>query len=188
MRSSLKALFLGLALAIGVAAGAGVTAVLGTDGYVVTPITNPATTPAITGGTINGATIGATTPARATFTAITSGLITGTAGANITGDVSVVGAVNSFNYGFTAGNNVGLGWNGNGNLGIVFDSSGNLHAKTGFYPATPAAASQSATSIYGGTGAPSDANGSDGDIYIRSDGGALTTIYQKRTGAWAGIL
>lgn len=142
--------------------------------------TNSAT---ISGGTINGATIGATTPARATFTAITSGLITGTAGMVISG-----GSIRATNYDFVAGTGLGLTFVNDGNLGIVFDSSGNLHAKTGFYPATPAAASQSATSIYGGTGAPSDANGSNGDIYIRSDGGALTTIYQKRTGAWTGIL
>lgn len=61
-------------------------------------------------------------------------------------------------------------------------------ANTGqFYPATDAAASQTAAGIFAGTGAPNNANGNNGDIYIRSDGGALTTIYQRRTGAWAGV-
>lgn len=39
-----------------------------------------------------------------------------------------------------------------------------------------------------GNGAPVNANGSNGDIYMRSDGGALTTIYQRRAGAWVGII
>ena len=56
------------------------------------------------------------------------------------------------------------------------------------YPATDAGARQSAAAIYGGTGAPSNANGANGDIYIRSDGGAGTTIYQRRAGTWTGIV
>lgn len=56
------------------------------------------------------------------------------------------------------------------------------------YPPTDAGARQSAAAIYGGTGAPSNANGANGDIYIRSDGGAGTTIYQRRTGTWTGIV
>ena len=39
-----------------------------------------------------------------------------------------------------------------------------------------------------GTGAPDAGNGKDGDFYFRSDGGAMTTIYQKRVGAWVGIV
>jgi hypothetical protein len=45
---------------------------------------------------------------------------------------------------------------------------------------------QSACKITAGTGAPS--GGSDGWIYFRSDGGALTTIYQRRSGSWVGIV
>lgn len=37
-------------------------------------------------------------------------------------------------------------------------------------------------------GAPNNANGIDGDIYFNRDGGALTTIYHKRAGAWVGIV
>lgn len=40
---------------------------------------------------------------------------------------------------------------------------------------------------WGGTGAPG-AIGVDGDFYFRSDGGAMTSIYQRRSGAWTGIV
>lgn len=56
------------------------------------------------------------------------------------------------------------------------------------YPATDAAALQTAIGIYAGTGAPNNANGADGDLYFRSDGGALTTEYQRRAGIWVGIV
>ncbi len=56
------------------------------------------------------------------------------------------------------------------------------------YPATDAGASQTAAGLYAGTGAPNNANGADGDLYFRSDGGALTTIYQRRAGAWVGVI
>lgn len=39
-----------------------------------------------------------------------------------------------------------------------------------------------------GTGAPAAGLGVNGNFYFRTDGGALTTIYQKRAGAWVGIL
>lgn len=51
-----------------------------------------------------------------------------------------------------------------------------------------AGAASSAVSFYAGTGAPNNANGVNGDSYWRLDGGALTTIYQRRAGAWVGIL
>jgi hypothetical protein len=42
--------------------------------------------------------------------------------------------------------------------------------------------------VYFGTGAPVNASGVNGDIYLRVDGGAATTIYQRRAGAWVGIV
>lgn len=39
-----------------------------------------------------------------------------------------------------------------------------------------------------GTGAPSSSAGNNGDFYFRADGGSLTTIYQKRAGAWVGVV
>jgi len=56
------------------------------------------------------------------------------------------------------------------------------------YPTTDAGVAQTACGIFAGTGAPNNANGNNGDIYFRSDGGALTTIYQRRAGAWVGII
>lgn len=47
---------------------------------------------------------------------------------------------------------------------------------------------QTASAMYAGTGAPNNANGSDGDFYFRGDGGVLTTIYQRRAGAWVGVV
>lgn len=45
-----------------------------------------------------------------------------------------------------------------------------------------------ALTVWGGTGPPSNSNGADGDVYIAKDGGAGTTVYQKRTGSWTAIL
>ena len=56
------------------------------------------------------------------------------------------------------------------------------------YPTTPARVAQSASALFGGSGAPNNSNGNNGDIYFRSDGGALTTVYQRRAGAWVGIV
>jgi len=42
--------------------------------------------------------------------------------------------------------------------------------------------------VYGGTGVPSNAQGNNGDIYFNQAGAALTTMYQKRAGAWVGIV
>lgn len=67
-------------------------------------------------------------------------------------------------------------------------AAGILSTVNKIYPGTDAAALQTAAGIYGGTGAPSNANGSDGDFYFRSDNGALTSIYTKRAGAWVGII
>jgi hypothetical protein len=55
-------------------------------------------------------------------------------------------------------------------------------------PGTPAGANQTATGIFAGSGAPSNANGTNGDFYFRSDGGAATTIYHKRAGVWVGVV
>lgn len=65
---------------------------------------------------------------------------------------------------------------------------GTIGASNKIYPGTDAAAAQSAAGIYAGTGAPSNANGSNGDYYLRSDGGAVTHIYFRAAGSWAGII
>lgn len=67
-------------------------------------------------------------------------------------------------------------------------NSENVSFRGGVRPGLPSFGTQTAVDIYAGTGAPSNSDGTDGDTYIRSDGGAMTTIYQKRTGAWVGIV
>lgn len=47
---------------------------------------------------------------------------------------------------------------------------------------------QTACAIYAGSGAPSNANGANGDFYFRSDGAAGTYLYHKAAGTWTGIL
>lgn len=39
-----------------------------------------------------------------------------------------------------------------------------------------------------GTGAPNNANGNNGDYYLRTDGGPVTHLYFKTGGAWAGLI
>lgn len=56
------------------------------------------------------------------------------------------------------------------------------------YPGTDAKAFQTSCGLYANTGAPNNANGADGDFFFRADGGALTTIYQRRAGTWTGLI
>lgn len=67
-------------------------------------------------------------------------------------------------------------------------SGGEVFIGGGLYPCTPARDQQSAVSLFAGTGAPVNADGVNGSFYFRSDGGALTSIYMKRAGAWIGIV
>lgn len=57
-----------------------------------------------------------------------------------------------------------------------------------FYFAQDNLTIQTSCGMFAGVGVPNNANGANGDIYHRSDGGALTTIYQRRAGAWVGIV
>jgi len=63
-----------------------------------------------------------------------------------------------------------------------------LNAYGKIYPGADEGSIQTSAGLLAGPGAPDNANGSDGDIFIRSDGGALTTIYQRRSGSWVGIV
>jgi len=78
-------------------------------------------------------------------------------------------------------------YNGTGNV-LTLNINGTLSAANKFYPAQDTAALQTSCALYAGVGAPNNANGANGDIYFRSDGGALTTVYQRRAGTWAGIV
>lgn len=70
--------------------------------------------------------------------------------------------------------------------GSLTASIGSIHGK--LYPRDHTGGQQLVTGVLGGSGAPDNANGSNGDFYFRSDGGALTTIYHKRVGAWVGVV
>lgn len=72
-------------------------------------------------------------------------------------------------------------------LGTNFPRHNNVELLSAF-PHTPNGAVQTALRVTAGTGAPNNAHGSDGWIYLRSDGGASTTIYHKRAGTWVGII
>lgn len=56
------------------------------------------------------------------------------------------------------------------------------------FPLTPSGDPQLNLKITAGTGVPNNLQGSDGWIFLRSDGGAGTTIYHKRLGVWVGIV
>lgn len=73
------------------------------------------------------------------------------------------------------------------NAGSI-NNDGSLAMINKIFPGTDGAAAQAVCGLYAGTGAPNNANGNNGDIYFNAAGGALTTIYQKRAGAWVGII
>jgi len=61
-----------------------------------------------------------------------------------------------------------------------------LSAAGVFRPADAAGAAQTVVSLYAGNGAPNNANGANGDYFLRGDGtvGGNTAIYHKEAGAW----
>lgn len=65
---------------------------------------------------------------------------------------------------------------------------GVINAGAQIYPGTPAGAQQVVAGLLGNAGIPNNAQGNNGDFYFRSDGAALTTIYQRRAGIWVGIV
>jgi hypothetical protein len=78
-------------------------------------------------------------------------------------------------------------WGPSPTSGAYISPSGIINAGAHLYPGTPGGAQQQASGFLAGTGAPT-IGGNDGDFYFRSDGGAGTTIYQKRAGLWVGIV
>lgn len=75
-----------------------------------------------------------------------------------------------------------------GTTKAIIDAEGDQYLGGGLFLGTDAKAIQTACELFAGTGAPNNANGQNGDVYFRSDGGAGTTIYQKRAGSWTGIV
>jgi hypothetical protein len=65
-------------------------------------------------------------------------------------------------------------------------NAGGFQSVKQVYPGTPAGTQQTASGLLAGSGVPT--GGNNGDFYFRSDGGAGTSIYMKRAGAWVGIV
>lgn len=67
-----------------------------------------------------------------------------------------------------------------------WENTGQFALSKGFRPATDAGAYQTAAHLYAGSGAPNNANGSNGDFYFRSDGTVAgnTVMYHKEGGSW----
>jgi hypothetical protein len=113
-------------------------------------------------------------------------LIAGPGGANAAIKVDSPGNIGTGRYqiyvgdgtgGTTSGDSYETGINNNKHFGYV-----------GFYVPGLNGTFQSNVGTYAGTGAPSNTFGNNGDLYFNAAGGALTTIYQKRAGTWAGIV
>ena len=84
--------------------------------------------------------------------------------------------------GDTTGGNISL------RPGTGGTTNGVISAESKFYPPKDDGTPQFDSAQYAGLGAPSNANGADGDYYFRSDGGTGTHIYFKSGGTWAGIV
>lgn len=59
---------------------------------------------------------------------------------------------------------------------------------TCLFPGTMVSSTQHAVALTCGTGVPNNADGQNGWFYFRSDGGSLTSVYQKRAGVWVGLV
>lgn len=86
--------------------------------------------------------------------------------------------------GGTTAPDCGFGRQGAAQVGT--DSATTLSAGLGFRLSNFGTAQ--AGSLYMGSGTPASASGNNGDIYFNTAGAAGTTIYQKRSGAWVGIV
>jgi hypothetical protein len=79
---------------------------------------------------------------------------------------------------------------GKRNLNIIGTAANLLTGITTFgnkiYPGTDAATTQANTGLYAGNGVPNNANGANGDFYMRGDGTVAgnTVMYHKEGGAW----
>lgn len=79
------------------------------------------------------------------------------------------------------------GLDGSGNNISRLNDKGELSVKK-LQPGSDAGTLQFTNGIFMGTGAPSNANGTNGDFYFRIDGGGGTSVYMKRAGSWVGIV
>lgn len=126
-------------------------------------------------------------------------------GALTSGSANVAFGANSFHNVVTGSSNTGIGTNAGGNatltgsenVAVGKDSGpvGALNKTTAIGTgAIPTAAGQivigevTSPQIISASGAPVNGSNPDGSLYIRQDGGALTTLYYASGGTWTGIL
>lgn len=83
-----------------------------------------------------------------------------------------------------------LQFSNNGILGLAIDGAGKIYAQVKMFPPQDTGAQQTSFGTYQGTGAPNNANGVNGDIYLRGDTPSTVNqrIYIKSAGSWVGIL
>ena len=113
----------------------------------------------------------------------------------VTGIAISAGAVGTFRFDEVTAqtNNVAIGYKSentfsSNNIRLGNDDSETVTTAAKIFPGTDGGAVQTTAGMYAGTGAPNNANGNNGDFYFRADGGAMTTIYHKRAGAWVGVV
>lgn len=73
---------------------------------------------------------------------------------------------------------------------VQYNTDGTTQSLGKFYPVADTGIKQTTSSLYAGSGVPSNSNGSNGDFYLRGDtpGTANQRIYIKSAGSWVGIL
>ena len=69
-------------------------------------------------------------------------------------------------------------------MGVGFNASGVAGSLTVQGPLSLGNGAAVGLGLWSGSGVPAAGLGANGDIYFRSDGGAGTTMYQKRAGTW----
>ena len=71
-------------------------------------------------------------------------------------------------------------------IAATIDTAGQVNLAKRLFAAQDTGAQQTAAGLFAGTGAPNNANGSNGDFYLRGDGttAAHTVLYHKESGSW----
>lgn len=152
-----------------------------------------------TGAFVRAVSPSLTTPALGTPSALVGTNITGTA-AGLTAGAVAVGGVTGLGAGVatwlatpSSANLASAVTGETGSGALVFGTAPAISTPvlTGaLNPPTATGTAQTSTALYGNTGAPNNADGSDGDFYFRSNGtaGGNTVIYHKEAGAWVALV
>ena len=109
---------------------------------------------------------------------------------------SFIGTGSTGNIQFGLNGTVAVLFSSSGDIGIGIDTTGSpvagINASFGvrIFPCTDAGAVQAVSGLFAGNGAPNNANGANGDFYLRGDGtqAGNTVIYHKEAGAWIALI